>query len=188
MLQGHERSITQIKYNREGDLLFSSSKDYRPNVWFTVNGERLGTYNGHQGAVWCMDVDWTSTKFLSGGGDMTLKYVGPSSIWSSQLIVVFLLDFGVSRLERALRASQPTLRCVAVTSASPATRLPIPPIKLWDTIASSSSWTHVRWTATPLQSCDCQWPTRKSAHSCGLWMTLSSPDTKMASSHRTTWE
>jgi len=73
MLQGHERSITQIKYNREGDLLFSSSKDARPNVWFSVNGERLGTYNGHQGAVWCLDVDWTSTKFMSGGGDMTLK-------------------------------------------------------------------------------------------------------------------
>jgi len=73
MLQGHERSITQIKYNREGDLLFSCSKDNKPNVWFTVNGERLGTYNGHQGAVWCLDVDWTSTKFVSGGGDMTLR-------------------------------------------------------------------------------------------------------------------
>jgi len=73
MLQGHERSITQIKYNREGDLLFSCSKDNKPNVWFTVNGERLGTYNGHQGAVWCLDVDWTSTKFVSGGGDMSLR-------------------------------------------------------------------------------------------------------------------
>lgn len=73
MLQGHERSITQIKYNREGDLLFSSSKDNRPNVWFSINGERLGTYNGHQGAVWCIDVDWTTEKFMSGGGDMNLK-------------------------------------------------------------------------------------------------------------------
>lgn len=73
MLQGHERSITQIRYNREGDLLFSSSKDNRPNVWFSINGERLGSYNGHQGAIWCIDVDWTSTKFMSGSGDMTLK-------------------------------------------------------------------------------------------------------------------
>jgi len=40
MLQGHERSITQIKYNREGDLLFSVGKDPTPNVWYTVNGER----------------------------------------------------------------------------------------------------------------------------------------------------
>jgi len=73
MLQGHERSITQIKYSREGDLLFSSSKDQKPNVWFSLNGERLGTYNGHVGTVWCIDVDWTSTKFMSGGGDMYLK-------------------------------------------------------------------------------------------------------------------
>jgi translation initiation factor 3 subunit I len=73
MLQGHERSITQIKYNREGDLLFSSSKDNKPNVWYTINGERLGTYNGHKGAVWCIDVDWTCTKFMSGAGDMRLK-------------------------------------------------------------------------------------------------------------------
>lgn len=75
MLQGHERAITQIKYNREGDLLFSSSKDSIPNVWFSLNGERLGTFNGHQGAVWCLDVDWTSTKLITGSGDMSTKYV-----------------------------------------------------------------------------------------------------------------
>ena len=56
MLHGHERSITQIKYNREGDLLFSAAKDPQPNVWYSVNGERLGTYKGHNGAVWCLDV------------------------------------------------------------------------------------------------------------------------------------
>lgn len=73
MLQGHERSITQIKYNREGDLLFSCSKDQKPNVWYSLNGERLGTYDGHQGAVWCLDVDWTTSKLISGAGDMTTK-------------------------------------------------------------------------------------------------------------------
>ena len=46
-LHGHERSITQIIYNREGDLLFSSAKDQNPNVWYSINGERLGTYDGH---------------------------------------------------------------------------------------------------------------------------------------------
>ncbi len=56
MLHGHERAITQIKYNREGDLLFSVAKDHKPTVWFSANGERLGTYNGHGGAVWCVDV------------------------------------------------------------------------------------------------------------------------------------
>lgn len=73
LLQGHQRSITQIKYNREGDLLFSSAKDKNPNVWYTINGERLGTYNGHNGAVWCIDVDWESINFMSGAADATCK-------------------------------------------------------------------------------------------------------------------
>lgn len=57
---GHERSLTQIKFNKEGDLLFSCSKDHIINVWFSHNGERLGTYEGHNGAVWTIDVDCTS--------------------------------------------------------------------------------------------------------------------------------
>jgi len=73
VLHGHERSITQIKYNREGDLILSCGKDQKPNLWFSVNGERLGTFNGHQGAVWCIDVDWTSTKVITGSGDMSSK-------------------------------------------------------------------------------------------------------------------
>ncbi|XP_031640891.1 eukaryotic translation initiation factor 3 subunit I [Contarinia nasturtii] len=73
VLHGHDRALTQIKYNREGDLIFSSSKDQKPNVWFSVNGERLGTFNGHIGAVWCIDVDWTSTKVITGSGDMSAK-------------------------------------------------------------------------------------------------------------------
>lgn len=54
-------------------MLFSAAKDTVPNVWYSLNGERLGTFHGHVGAVWCIDVDWTSTRLLSGGGDSTLK-------------------------------------------------------------------------------------------------------------------
>jgi WD40 repeat protein len=54
---GHERSLTQIKFNSEGDLLFSCSKDHVINVWYTHNGERLGTYDGNNGTVWTVDVD-----------------------------------------------------------------------------------------------------------------------------------
>ncbi|XP_072170525.1 eukaryotic translation initiation factor 3 subunit I-like [Diadema setosum] len=68
-LFGHERSITQIKYNREGDLLFSCAKDTTPNIWFSLNGERLGTFDGHGGAVWCIDVDWETTKAITGSAD-----------------------------------------------------------------------------------------------------------------------
>lgn len=73
ILQGHDRAITQVKYNREGDLIFSAAKDNKPSVWFSSNGERLGTFDGHQGAVWCIDVDWKTSRLLSGGGDMTIR-------------------------------------------------------------------------------------------------------------------
>lgn len=81
LLQGHERAITQIKYNREGDLLFSAAKDKKPNVWFSINGERLGTYNGHNGAVWCIDIDWQTVNFMSGSADTTCK------VWDAQTSV-----------------------------------------------------------------------------------------------------
>lgn len=73
MLQGHERSITQIKFNREGDLLFSASKDPKPNCWYSINGERLGTYDGHSGAVWSIDVKWDSTLFVTGSADQSMR-------------------------------------------------------------------------------------------------------------------
>ncbi len=72
-LHGHEKSITQICYNREGDLLFSCAKDRNPNVWYSINGERLGTYDGHTGAVWCCDIDWQTQYFLSGAADNSIR-------------------------------------------------------------------------------------------------------------------
>jgi translation initiation factor 3 subunit I len=43
-LKGHDRAITRVRLNREGDLLFSASKGKSPAVWYVENGERLGTY------------------------------------------------------------------------------------------------------------------------------------------------
>jgi len=73
LLQGHTRAITKVKYNREGDLIFSASKDAQPCMWYSANGERVGTFDGHNGTVWCIDVDWKTNQFLSGGGDMTIR-------------------------------------------------------------------------------------------------------------------
>ncbi|KXX76372.1 Eukaryotic translation initiation factor 3 subunit I [Madurella mycetomatis] len=73
LLSGHERALTQVKYNREGDLIFSTSKDQQICVWFAHNGERLGTYRGHQGAIWTVDVDPTSTVLASGSADNTIR-------------------------------------------------------------------------------------------------------------------
>ena len=43
-LKGHERSITQVKYCADGDLIFTAAKDNKPTVWYADTGERLGTY------------------------------------------------------------------------------------------------------------------------------------------------
>ncbi|XP_022646472.1 eukaryotic translation initiation factor 3 subunit I-like isoform X1 [Varroa jacobsoni] len=73
MLQGHERAVTQIKYNREGDLLFTAAKDSKPNIFYSLNGERLGNLIGHNGAVWCIDVNWDSTRVITAGAEGTVR-------------------------------------------------------------------------------------------------------------------
>ncbi|ODV92018.1 hypothetical protein CANCADRAFT_81064 [Tortispora caseinolytica NRRL Y-17796] len=70
MLKGHSRPLTQIKYNREGDLLFSVGKDGIVGVWYSHNGERLGTYDGQMPtALWTVDPHPESNIALSGGAD-----------------------------------------------------------------------------------------------------------------------
>ncbi|KAI3997021.1 hypothetical protein MKX01_021297 [Papaver californicum] len=73
LMKGHERPLTFLKYNREGDLLFSCAKDHTPTVWFGDNGERLGTYKGHNGAVWCCDISRDSRRLITGSADQTAK-------------------------------------------------------------------------------------------------------------------
>lgn len=72
-MKGHERPLTFLKYNRDGDLLFSCAKDHTPTVWYGHNGERLGTYRGHNGAVWCCDVSRDSTRLITSSADQTAK-------------------------------------------------------------------------------------------------------------------
>jgi translation initiation factor 3 subunit I len=73
LLKGHEKSITHLTYNREGDLLFTCSKADFPTVWWSDNGERIGTYNGHNGAVWYLDVTRDSKYLLTASADSTVK-------------------------------------------------------------------------------------------------------------------
>ncbi|KMZ72360.1 putative Eukaryotic translation initiation factor 3 subunit [Zostera marina] len=99
LLKGHERPLTFLKYNREGDLLFSCAKDNTPTVWFADNGERLGTYRGHNGAVWCCDVTRDSTRLITGCADTTAK------IWNVQngsLLYTFQFEAPVRAVEFSL--------------------------------------------------------------------------------------
>jgi translation initiation factor 3 subunit I len=68
-LSAHTRPISRVRINRDGDLCFSTSKDGKAMVWYTSNGERLGTYDGHNGAIFDFDVDFDSQYGLTAGAD-----------------------------------------------------------------------------------------------------------------------
>eukprot|EP01138_Halocafeteria_seosinensis_P007113 gb/GECG01007274.1/.p1 GENE.gb/GECG01007274.1/~~gb/GECG01007274.1/.p1 ORF type:complete len:389 (+),score=43.62 gb/GECG01007274.1/:1-1167(+) len=73
LLKGHERSITYVTFNYDGDLLFSCSKDSSPTVWWASTGERLGTYEGHSGTVWTCAPTRDSNLLLTGSADNSAK-------------------------------------------------------------------------------------------------------------------
>lgn len=42
-------------------------------AWWTANGERLGTYAGHQGAIWTVDVSPNTVILATGSADNTVR-------------------------------------------------------------------------------------------------------------------
>ncbi|KAH3675884.1 hypothetical protein WICMUC_002454 [Wickerhamomyces mucosus] len=96
LLKGHERSLTQVKYNREGDLIFTVAKDKEASIWFSFNGERLGTFIGHGGTIWSIDVDKETFLSATGSADFTAK------LWrveTGETVFTFPLDTPVRRVE-----------------------------------------------------------------------------------------
>lgn len=67
----HERPITDLKFNKDGDLLFTSSKDSTCTVIHT-DGTPLGTYSGHDGSIFTISLSDTSKQMLSGSADQTV--------------------------------------------------------------------------------------------------------------------
>ncbi|EPQ62701.1 hypothetical protein BGT96224_A21121 [Blumeria graminis f. sp. tritici 96224] len=84
------------RYNRDGDIIFSTAKDQHICAWFSHNGERLGTYHGHQGAIWTVDVDPTSTIIASGAADNTVRLW---DIKSGKCLKVWDFNTAVKRVE-----------------------------------------------------------------------------------------
>lgn len=72
-VHGHSRPLTQIKYNKQGDLLFTAARDKSPNVWYAHTGDRLGSFDGHNGAVISLDVSDDSTYLITASADMSAK-------------------------------------------------------------------------------------------------------------------
>jgi len=73
VLSAHARPLTHVQFNKDNDLLFTCAKDTQACVWYTDNGERLGTYDGHTGAIYHLDVDDQSKLLLTAGADACAK-------------------------------------------------------------------------------------------------------------------
>mmetsp|Transcript_34347 Transcript_34347/g.97300 ORF Transcript_34347/g.97300 Transcript_34347/m.97300 type:complete len:344 (-) Transcript_34347:212-1243(-) len=67
------RCPLSCRYNREGDLLISCAKDHKPCLWDSEDGSRIGTFAGHNGAVFCCDISGDSTRLVTGSGDQSGK-------------------------------------------------------------------------------------------------------------------
>lgn len=68
-LHGHSRALTRVRFNREGDLIFSSAKDSCPVVWHSGTGQRIGNYDSTIGVIWDLDVDYATTQVAAGGSE-----------------------------------------------------------------------------------------------------------------------
>lgn len=73
VVKGHTRPLTYITYNREGDLLISCAKDEYVCLWYEKDGTRLGTFNGHKGAVFNADITWDSSQLITSSFDSTVR-------------------------------------------------------------------------------------------------------------------
>ncbi|KAI0565171.1 Translation initiation factor eIF3 subunit I [Gracilaria domingensis] len=69
LLKGHERPLTQVRFNREGDLLFTTAMDKSPTCWRASNGERVGTYKGHNGAVRDIAITYNTERVVTASAD-----------------------------------------------------------------------------------------------------------------------
>lgn len=54
-------------------LILSNLLIHRANIWYSHNGERLGTLDGHEGSIMSIDVDVQTYLVATGSGDGTAR-------------------------------------------------------------------------------------------------------------------
>jgi len=85
VLKGHTRPITQVVFNREGDLLFTASKDQKVTLWRTVDSSRLGVYTA-SGALRSISVSADSRFLATAGAD---EFVHVFDVKTGQILATY---------------------------------------------------------------------------------------------------
>lgn len=73
LLRGHEKPITAVKFNFDGDLLFTASGEKKVNLWYGLSGERIGSFEP-KAAVRTLDVTNDSNLLIVGTNVGTLEF------------------------------------------------------------------------------------------------------------------
>lgn len=74
---GHSRPIPQIEFKdteRDGLFLISACLDNRPMLRNGATGDWIGSFVGHNGAVWCARLNSNATRAVTASADYTAKY------------------------------------------------------------------------------------------------------------------
>ncbi|CDJ62408.1 eukaryotic translation initiation factor 3 delta subunit, putative [Eimeria necatrix] len=72
LLQGHDRPLTWVQFNRDGDLMFTCGKDAKLSLWRTEDGIRIGTYDVGKAVVWACDCTLDSSRLVAASGDQKI--------------------------------------------------------------------------------------------------------------------
>ena len=73
LLRGHEKPITVTKFNFDGDLLFTAASEKKVNVWYSLSGERIGSFET-KAAVRSLDITNDSAFLIVGTNVGTLEF------------------------------------------------------------------------------------------------------------------
>lgn len=69
-LRYHTKPLRNIRFHPDGDILFSSCVNGSLVAWRVANGEKIGNYTGHKGAIVRFDINKEGTKIATGSADM----------------------------------------------------------------------------------------------------------------------